>query len=411
MAAQGIRPPIRTPQQGELIRDNATDRPKSRSQACGIQTLLCRTMSRSAWQWRGVLAGGEEQRYAMSDASQGPGWWLASDGRWYAPETHPNYVAPPPPPPPPPPSPSPPTSMPPTAAAQPISEVPTTSVPLASGKPTSSMPTVPATESGEPTAAYSPYGGSPQPGEPEKAGPKAPIYKKWWAWVIAAVVLIVIIAISANSSKKNTNTSATIATTAAPATTAPTPVTTAAPATTAPPPAGRQVKGTLVTLGAGTFAGGKDVAVGLYDVTPPAGESGNFSTTGPDSYNEILGPNGGIGGVPMVRVTISTGDQITISGLSAVTFTPVTAPLNNSHTTTNLYAGTWTVGQDIGAGRYVATPGAGQSGNFIVSGTDSYNEILGGDSSLGGVPSVTVSLTKGDVIAISGLSQVVMTAQ
>ena len=26
----------------------------------------------------------------MSDTSQGPGWWLASDGRWYPPETHPD---------------------------------------------------------------------------------------------------------------------------------------------------------------------------------------------------------------------------------------------------------------------------------------------------------------------------------
>ena len=34
----------------------------------------------------------------MSEVSQGPGWWLASDGRWYAPERHPNYVPPPPPP-------------------------------------------------------------------------------------------------------------------------------------------------------------------------------------------------------------------------------------------------------------------------------------------------------------------------
>lgn len=30
----------------------------------------------------------------MSDAPQGPGWWQASDGRFYAPEHHPNYVAP-----------------------------------------------------------------------------------------------------------------------------------------------------------------------------------------------------------------------------------------------------------------------------------------------------------------------------
>jgi hypothetical protein len=27
----------------------------------------------------------------MSDVSRGPGWWLASDGKWYAPELHPNY--------------------------------------------------------------------------------------------------------------------------------------------------------------------------------------------------------------------------------------------------------------------------------------------------------------------------------
>jgi hypothetical protein len=31
----------------------------------------------------------------MSDTSGGPGWWLASDGRWYPPEQHPQYGAPP----------------------------------------------------------------------------------------------------------------------------------------------------------------------------------------------------------------------------------------------------------------------------------------------------------------------------
>ncbi|CAB4324740.1 MAG: DUF1232 domain-containing protein [Actinobacteria bacterium] len=30
----------------------------------------------------------------------GPGWWLASDGKWYPPESHPNYTIPDPPPPP-----------------------------------------------------------------------------------------------------------------------------------------------------------------------------------------------------------------------------------------------------------------------------------------------------------------------
>ncbi len=226
-----------------------------------------------------------------------------------------------------------------------------------------------------------------------------------------ATLAVVAVTMTACSSKaaSSTTTAATTATTAAstPTTKAPTPT---APPTTAAP-AGRQVKGTLVTLGAGTFTGGKDVAVGLYDVTPGVGQSGNFTVNGTDSYNEILGGDASTGGVPMVRATISTGDPIQISGLSAVTFTPVTAPLSTSHTTTNLYAGTWTVGQDIGEGRYVATPGAGQSGNFVVTGNDSYNEILGGDSSTGGVPSVTVTLSKGDVIAISGLGQVTLTAQ
>lgn len=38
----------------------------------------------------------------MSEQAQGPGWWIASDGRWYPPEQHPNYRPPPPPPPAPP---------------------------------------------------------------------------------------------------------------------------------------------------------------------------------------------------------------------------------------------------------------------------------------------------------------------
>ena len=30
----------------------------------------------------------------MSDTPQGPGWWIASDGRWYAPELHPDVREP-----------------------------------------------------------------------------------------------------------------------------------------------------------------------------------------------------------------------------------------------------------------------------------------------------------------------------
>jgi hypothetical protein len=164
-----------------------------------------------------------------------------------------------------------------------------------------------------------------------------------------------------------------------------------------------------VTLGAGSFAGGTDVAVGLYDVTPGAGQSGNFSTTGKNTYNEIIGTDSSLNEVPKVRVKVSSGDQISISGLSKVTFTPVTSPYVTTQASTDLYAGTFTVGQDVVAGRYTVTPGSGQSGNFSTTGSHYYNEILGNDASLSEVPSLKVTLAKGDVIAISGLSQVTFT--
>ncbi len=167
-------------------------------------------------------------------------------------------------------------------------------------------------------------------------------------------------------------------------------------------PAVRQVKGTATTLGAGTFSGGKDVPVGLYDVTAPA-QSGNFIVSGTDSYDEIFGQ-----GITKVRAQISGGDKIELSGLSSVTFTPVSTPFITTHTPITLYAGTFTVGQDIGAGSYVATTTSGSSGNFIVSGSNSVDEILG-QNSAGGVPSVTTDLSDGDVITISGLESVTMT--
>ena len=243
----------------------------------------------------------------------------------------------------------------------------------------------------------------------DKVSDKVGNSKNWFAKhkvltvIIALFVFGIIVAASNGGNTKNTsNTAASIIN--KPATTS------TQPAKTSSAPAQRQVKGTAVTLGAGTFTGGKDVTNGLYDVTAGAGQSGNFSVTGTDSYNEILGAaDASLSQVPKIRVQISSGDQISISGLSSVTFTPVTTPFVTSRTTTNLYAGTFTVGQDVAAGRYVVTPGAGQSGNFSTSGGSDYNEILGSDKSLSEVPSLSVTLNKGDVIAISGMSQVTFT--
>ncbi len=114
------------------------------------------------------------------------------------------------------------------------------------------------------------------------------------------------------------------------------------------------------------------------------------------------------GGVPEVRAQLSQGDQIQISSLSAVHFVPVTTPYVTKYARVTLYAGTWTVGQDLGPGTYVATPGAGQSGNFIIT-NENVDAILGGSSADGGVPSETFSVSNGDVIEISGLSKVVLT--
>lgn len=222
---------------------------------------------------------------------------------------------------------------------------------------------------------------------------------------LITLAVIAIIAVSTISSLIGSNKPSTDTKSSAQTSTTTSSPNTPAPSVKAPE---RQIIGTVADIGAGTFTGGKDVAVGLYDVTPGAGQSGNFYVKGADSYNEILGLNSGLG-VSKVRVKISNGDSIQISGLSQVTFTPVTTPFISTYQLSSLYSGSFIVGQDLGAGRYVVTPGAGESGNFYVTGADSYNEILGGNSAYGGVPSLTVNLTNDDAISISGLNTVTFT--
>jgi hypothetical protein len=161
-----------------------------------------------------------------------------------------------------------------------------------------------------------------------------------------------------------------------------------------------------VTLGPGSFTGGTDVAPGLYDVTTGPGQSGNFVVNGTDSYNEVLDSSGSQG-VPKIRVQISSGDQIQISGLSQAFFTPVSTPFVTTHSAVTLYAGTWTVGQDLGPGRYVATSGAGESGTFIIP-DEGVNVILSSKPGRGAVSSVTFNVQDRDVIEISGLEQVTL---
>lgn len=162
-----------------------------------------------------------------------------------------------------------------------------------------------------------------------------------------------------------------------------------------------------MTLGAGTFSGGTDVAPGLYDVTTGPDQKGSFVVTGTDSYNEVL-DSSGTQGVPEIRVLIANGDQIQLSKLTQVNFTPVSTPFVTSHTAVTLYPGTWTVGQDLGPGKYVATPAAGERGNFIIT-NEGINVVLGNVPGRGEMPSVTFSVRNGDVLTITGnLGQVTL---
>lgn len=88
----------------------------------------------------------------MSDQSQGPGWWLASDGKWYPPQP----TAP---------------SGPPTGASDSYS--PTQQMPTTSSTPAGSQPWG-AGDQGAPTQMQPPVPSGPPPGGGYQAGPSGP---------------------------------------------------------------------------------------------------------------------------------------------------------------------------------------------------------------------------------------------
>jgi len=176
----------------------------------------------------------------------------------------------------------------------------------------------------------------------------------------------------------------------------------------------RTVIGSATDLGAGTFIAGRDIKVGTYDATAPAGQ-GNFiinSSDGALITNEILGNSNGVG-VNKVRVVLSDGWQIKISNLNKVHFEPVVSNSVPNKQQITLYSGYWLVGLDIAPGRYIAGNNVSSSSNFIVydsSGIPKVNEIISNSSDIG-VKQVTIDLNKGDIINISGSNGITLIPQ
>jgi len=120
----------------------------------------------------------------VSDTSQGPGWWLASDGMWYPPET----ASPPPPPPA-------------QRARDLTSHAPGNRArrPLARARPRHSRVPKP----GETTPRVPPPGGN------------EPAVHRWWFWIALALVVVAVVAVVAVvwGSKKTHSTSSDASTT------------------------------------------------------------------------------------------------------------------------------------------------------------------------------------------------------
>lgn len=100
----------------------------------------------------------------MSDTPQGPGWWKASDDKWYPPESHPEYQAPAG------------ESAAPEPAPTPPGEGPTAPVPEASpaavDEAPAAQPVPPTADAGDPTAPQPVPPGPPPPGGDELTAPQ-----------------------------------------------------------------------------------------------------------------------------------------------------------------------------------------------------------------------------------------------
>lgn len=155
-------------------------------------------------------------------------------------------------------------------------------------------------------------------------------------------------------------------------------------------------EGQAVVLNTGSWTVGKDIKPGHYKLVSTGG-SGNVSGDTKSDLNIILSDNPESDYMQLSQYStyLFKGDEIEISGLQGVSFTPITKGEDVSNG--NLKAGVYVVGSDIKPGRYKITAVKG-SGN-LSSDDGEINEILGTDTSDNmSVNEVTKNLREGDIL-------------
>ncbi|PMD70294.1 hypothetical protein CBP76_07305 [Companilactobacillus nuruki] len=113
----------------------------------------------------------------------------------------------------------------------------------------------------------------------------------------------------------------------------------------------------------------------------------------------------------IAAVTLST----TFLGTSGLTFNPTQETVVYAKAKqATLIPGSYKVGSELKPGRYTITSSDGSSGNISSMPKkslhgDTINEILGSETDMSQVPSVTATLAKGDKVKIEGLTSATFT--
>lgn len=171
-------------------------------------------------------------------------------------------------------------------------------------------------------------------------------------------------------------------------------------------------RGEATTLGEGTFTVGEDIAIGRYRATSTEGygnlfvydEEGRLTVgaTMSEASEDSSRPRSS-----EVVIFLDEGDEVEISGIDHVDFTP--------YETTEVYEliiGQWVVGEDFPAGIYDISLEENENLGYLkVSTVKDYDtsRFALGSSAYGGTTEFTAAFEAGEVVTIEWVAKVVLT--